>query len=257
MIYFDNIRLKFSNMGLFNTNEPWIHPKRIINSYEIIYVLNGNFKIVENDATYSLKTNDILFLSPNVIHYGTEKTSGEIKFFWLHFYCDNFADLQLKKYYANEKNNNHYIFRELMHLQQTASNHTLTTLKLAELLLKLQNNDADSQTKLISEIKEYIRINTDKKLTVKNISTQFGYNKDYLAKSFSKKVGISLQEYIIQERIRYIKTYLLNTNFSIKEIAAACNFEDENTLIKFFKYNTNTTPTKYRNSHNNLHMNKK
>lgn len=257
MITFDNIRLIFSNMGLFTTNEPWIHPKRTIDSYEIIYVLSGDFAIKEGEKTYYLHPNDILILSPDVIHSGATKTNGEVRFYWLHFYCENFADLQLKKYYNDQKNRNYYLFRELMNLQQTASNRTLTDLKLAELLLKFHNNDVDSQTKLISEIKEYVRVNSDKKLSVQNIGETFRYNKDYLSKVFSKNVGISLQEYIIQERIRHIKTYLLNTNFSIKEIAGVCDFEDENKLVKFFKYNTKTTPSKYRNAHNNLHMNKK
>ena len=257
MLCFDNIQLKFSNMGLFRTTDPWIHPKRVIDSYEIICVLNGEFTLVEGNVSYNLKPNDILFLSPGVIHYGLEKTNCKIKFFWLHFHCNSFDDLKLKKYYNNEKNNNLYLFQELMHLQQSASNRTLPTLKLAELLLKLQNDSQDSETKLISEIKEYIRVNADKQLTVQSISETFGYNKDYLSKTFSKNIGIPLQKYIIRERIRHIKTYLLNTNFPIKHIAAVCNFEDENALIKFFKYNTSTTPTKYRNSHNNLHMNKR
>ena len=50
MLTLDNsISISFNNMGLFSTDEKWIHPKRVIKSYEIIYVVEGRIYIDEDD----------------------------------------------------------------------------------------------------------------------------------------------------------------------------------------------------------------
>lgn len=257
MISFDGINIAFSNMGLFSTSEPWSHPARTIDSYEIIYVIEGDFYIKESDTIYHLESGKTFILYPNVKHCGIRKSQGEVKFYWLHFYCDNFPKLHIKKIYSkNELLNNEYLFREIINIQQS-ENKTLADIKLAELLVRISEAGTTEQTKIISEIEEYIRVNSDEKISVSDIASVFKYNKDYLSRLFIKKKGVTLQNFIIRKRIDYIKVFLLNTNFSIKEIAIKCNFSHENNFVKFFKYNTKMTPSEYRNRHNNLHMNKK
>ena len=89
-------------MGLFKTNSDWIHPTRIIDSYEIIYVLEVSFDIIEEDISYHLEPHNLLILSPHIQHRGFKKTNQPINFFWLHFYCENFNSLELQKLYADQ-----------------------------------------------------------------------------------------------------------------------------------------------------------
>ncbi len=255
MISLDGIDLTFSNMGLFVTEQPWTHPTRMIDSYELIYVLNGNFHIKEGDVTYYLQPNTALFLHPNTLHGGLMKSIGEIKFYWLHFHCSDVNSLRLPKLFSsNELDNNQYLFQELM-TQQQLNNKLLCDIKLAELLTKISAQANNRYPKLISEIIEYIRINAKKNLSVDVVSTAFRYNNDYVSKLFKKAVGISLHSFINQTKIKLIKSYLLNTNLSIKELSGQCGFEDENNFVKFFKYHTQKTPTEYRSKHNIMHLN--
>lgn len=243
-------------MGLFSTKDPWVHPARIIDTYELIYVLKGDFYMQEGDKIYHLKPNQIFFLSPNVRHTGLEKTQGAVKFYWLHFYCDCFEKLAIEKLISNhEVEREQSVFRELMNMWLMGQRE-LCDIKLAEILFRIRGTKKQEFSKPVSEIIEYIRINIQNKLTVLEIAKEFGYNKDYCSRLFKRSMGVSLQEYVNKVRMRYIKAHLLNTNDSIKEIAALYHFDDENTFIKFFKYHSNQTPTEYRRRHNKVHINK-
>ena len=94
-------------------------------------------------------------------------------------------------------------------------------------------------------------------LTVSNIAKNYGYNPDYLSKIFIKNTGLSLKKYINKERNVYVKSLLLNTNLSIKEIAEQANFIDDGAFIKFFRYNNAQTPTEFRSKNYGTHMNNK
>ena len=254
MINFDDISLKFSNMGLFKTNSDWIHPTRIIDSYEIIYVLEGTFDMIEADVQYHLEPHNLFFLAPHIQHRGLIKTNHPITFFWLHFYCENFNSLNLQKLYTDQVfKNEMYIFQELMSAQQEKQK-LLCDLKLAELLVRLKTVSTQPK-QIVCEIMEYIRMNASENLTASKTSKHFGFTPEYCNKLFKDSLGMTLSSYINKHKIRYIKSLLLNSPLSIKEIAFSCNFEDQNLFVKYFKYQTGVSPTEYRNTHKGLHAN--
>ena len=210
--------------------------------------------MVEDGTLYHLEPNNLLFLHPDVQHRGLKKTSTPIHFFWLHFYCDNFSSLNLKKIYSNPiLKNEMYIFREIMNAQQEKQK-LLCELKVAELLIRLTM--LSSQPKqIVSEIMEYIRINSSENLSVSKTSSHFGFTPEYCNKLFKDSLGTTLSAYINKHKIRYIKSLLLNSTLSIKEIAVSCSFEDQNLFVKYFKYQTGVSPTEYRNTHTCVNTN--
>lgn len=259
MISFDGVEIEFSNMGLFSTSEPWIHPKRIIDSYEIIFCVDGSFHMVEENTYYHIEPQTAFFLLPNKLHSGFRKTSSPIKFYWLHFYCSNFEKLNLKKIYTSNYPTAtiSYLFKELISLQSQEESKVLLDVKLVELLIRLSAFERKVNNKIVTEIKEHIRINADKCITPSQIASKFGYTSGHLSRLFTKNLGISLRDYVIRVRIEYIKSLLLNSNYYIKEITELCHFENENNFVKFFKHHTGLTPTEYRNNNSGLHINAK
>ena len=75
--------VKNCGVGKFISNGEWIHPNRVIDSCEIIFVTKGNVYINSDGIDDSLRKNDLLLLKPNVRHYGYEH-STDTEFFWLH-----------------------------------------------------------------------------------------------------------------------------------------------------------------------------
>ena len=70
------INVAFSNMGLFDTEADWIHPTVTINTYELIFVTEGEVKIREKEKNFRFKKGDMLLLEPGLEHGGTEESRG-------------------------------------------------------------------------------------------------------------------------------------------------------------------------------------
>lgn len=258
----NNMSIHCESCGKFYTTDKWIHPNRIINSYEIILVDEGNVYIQEEDVSYILETNDLLILSAKKNHFGTKETDTKISFYWVHFTISDYELLNLTSNYFNL--NQPYkitnLFRQMIHGSYSPDYpNDYVNLLTAQLLMELQiiqNTQNNSFRPLMKEVSEWIRINSDQMLSVYDISEHFQYNEDYLSKLFKKTFRISIKDYIINQKIERAKYYLLNTNYTIKQIASMLNFNESNTFIKYFKYHENITPTNFRNLYFNTHMNK-
>ncbi len=256
MITFDTgAQLTFSNMGLFIGNEGWIHPEANLSTHELIFVVKGNVFLQEGDKYFDLKEGDLICLKPELTHKGTKK-SDNASFFWLHFWANKYEDFGVYESFVPDLYNCSQFFTTLNHLAITGTDKRLIECRLAAFLLELKVNNT-MKNKLFSDISEYIRVNVSNALTVSDIARIFGYNADYLSKLFTKFSGLPLKKYIDNERSAYIKNLLLTTSMTLKEIASQTGFEDDNTLIKFFKRNNACSPSQFRNSHYASHTNNK
>lgn len=255
MINFDGTQIKFSHMGYFNSERPWVHPKRVINTYEIIFVTEGKVFMREEDREYSLKKGDILILSPNLCHAGF-KESSNVKFFWLHFFLNDQRLLTEKCYSVNDYHNYELLFRRLNHLSTIGANKSIIELELALLFLN-QKAGLNKNNKLFSDVSLYIKNNIATPLTVSSLAKEFCYSADHLSKIFIKNTGISLKKYIDNERNGFVKSLLLNTRLTIKEIADQSGFIDDGAFIKFFKYNNSCSPTEFRSLYYASYINNK
>ena len=68
--------MSYLNGGLFESAGEWIHPKRTVESNELIYVSRGRVFIEGDGKSYVLEENDILFLEKGKTHFGTEARTG-------------------------------------------------------------------------------------------------------------------------------------------------------------------------------------
>ncbi len=97
--------------------------------------------------------------------------------------------------------------------------------------------------KFATLLAEYCHVNRD----VKFYADKLCITPDYLYKLTQKTMGMSPKEVIDQQIIVEIKTYLLNTDLSVKNIASELNFEDPSYMCRFFRRMTGVSPISYRN----------
>ena len=93
---------------------------------------------------------------------------------------------------------------------------------------------------------EFIDENLDQKLTLSALSEKCFYNPSYFSRTFKKKFGMSLVEYIGKERAKAAADLLLQTDYSIEEIVYRCGFGDKTSFYRVFEKNYGCTPSKYR-----------
>lgn len=239
---FENI--KYQSCGKFVSRGRWIHPNRIINSHEIIFVIDGVVYINENGTEYTLTKNDMLLLEPDLRHFGF-RYSENTSFYWLHWVSDSF-NTQKKLLHIESPYRLSLLFKQILHYSAENSYpeslHYLTRLIFAELY---SSNTEPTESRLVDEVSKWIKVNCDTDLKVETVARHFGYNADYLSRAFKKQCNLSLKKYIDNIKITYIKNLLLNTNMSLKEISDACGFSDYKYFLKFFKYHEKITPGKF------------
>jgi len=257
-----NTEVKFVYSGLFITDDEWIHPTRREETWEIICVADGVVNIREEDCSEVLKKGDVILLEPHKEHTGTIPSTGRTSFFWLHFTTDKFEKLGIRKRVIRGFSDRS-LFRKLLHVSNTkgypdyAADAILLSL-LAELAHTCaeEEKEGGAAVRIAHEAAEWIRINTDKKLTVTTVADHFRYNGEYLSKVFRKVHGMPLKQYIYEARIRAACDILCNTAQSVGEVAIQFGFNNENQFVHFFKYHCGQSPTAFRNSSFNIHMNK-
>lgn len=252
MLNINKMELNYSNMGLFDSDVDWIHPTVTVRTYEIIYVVEGEVHIREGEAVYDLVKGDMLLLEPHIEHGGTAVSHGRTSFYWLHYQCSDPAALAFPKRSVPDPVTTLRTLGELMHLQQAAP--VLAELTLARFLLEC-GRETEYGDKRIYEVAAYIRAHSRHALTVADLAEHFGYSADHISRMMKREFGYDAKTAIVKNRLEYIESCLLNSAYSIKEIAARCGFEDENAFVKFYKYHTKQTPTMFRNKFFHIHIN--
>lgn len=97
---------------------------------------------------------------------------------------------------------------------------------------------------LIQEIKNYIAENPN--VTLSSISDHFSYSPNYISKIFSKKTGITIKSYLVNERIEAAKRLLTDTDTSIGDIAEQVGYTSIPHFSTAFSTKTGVTPSEYR-----------
>jgi len=98
----------------------------------------------------------------------------------------------------------------------------------------------------LNKIIEYVRINTNKNITVSDIAKNFGFSRSYLSHKFKKTFGIELKAFIMQCKLEEAKFLLKYSNKSISEISSYLCFSNQSHFQRAFKKQYGITPYNYR-----------
>lgn len=248
--------IEYVSSGLFRSNGEWCHPERIIDTYEVIFVVKGEVYISEGEEAYHLSENEILLLAPSVSHKGIRNTEG-VSFYWMHFKSSDAPSFKNIK--ISDSSLLKTMFSSLMHITNTdgysRDSRDLICALIVEEVLFCSRQREECSSVLVSELREYIRLNIGRGVSVGSVSSHFGYHPNYLGQLFLKITGVGMKEYIAEVKIKKASELLATTLCSVKEISSMLGFHSENHFIKFFKYHTLTTPSKYRSAYANTHIN--
>lgn len=110
------------------------------------------------------------------------------------------------------------------------------------------------QVELISNIKKIIRDNVYN--SQKQIRTNFsdylheklGYHYTYMANTFSKEEGISIQQFIINTKIERVKELLCHDKLTLTQVADMLHYSSVAHLSNQFKKEVGMNPSTYINS---------
>ena len=98
--------------------------------------------------------------------------------------------------------------------------------------LPSSNND-ERITKMLTYINEHI--DKPELIKIDNLANTFAMSPTYVSEFFRKQVNTPLREYIIKAKLKLVEIRLLNSNFTLTEIADDLGFTDVSHLSKTFK----------------------
>ena len=98
----------------------------------------------------------------------------------------------------------------------------------------------------VEECKNYIAAHIFKKIGTTEIADALGLNAVYLERIFKESEGMTIGQYIHQEKIDRAKNLLIYSGRSILEISDYLSFSSQSHFGKVFKQETGMTPKQYR-----------
>lgn len=266
--------IKAQNGGLFISRGDAMHPKRVIDSHELIFVIQGCLSMYESDNEFALQEGDVLHLSPDREHGSTKMMPPDLKFYWIHFVIEqdleNLIDDPLNTLYPtttlpqithlNRPEALERLFRIFINEQETGalrplSANLLTTLMIVEIAQQSRGADMAHDVNAVATwAHSYIRMNFDRPITAKKVASAVGYNVDYLGRLYRQAYDCTLTDAIHRRRIQRACQYLLNSSLNINQIASNCGFTDTDYFRRIFKRHMKITPSEYRSENAMLHV---
>ncbi len=105
---------------------------------------------------------------------------------------------------------------------------------------------AANEENAVASVKRYIKEHLSENMSRELLADTVYFTSDYLSHLFKKETGYSLTNYIIHERIEKAKVLLAQNKLSIREVAAACGFDNVSYFSRQFRSMTGMTPREYR-----------
>lgn len=252
-----------------------MHPTRIIDSHELIFVVQGELNMWEAHRVFTVRPGQTLHLWPGRRHGSTCPMPPDLKFYWIHFEVEdqdqNDTDIAETQSYTPplaipqhaempRPESLERFFRIFLSAQETGtlrplSANLLTMLMLQEVAQQSHERyDPPSANVVATWAHTYIRMNFDRAITASKVAKALGYNVDYLGRIYRQTYDCTLTQAIQRHRIHKACEYLLYSNLTITQIASRCGFSDSDYFRRIFKRFMKISPGDYRDENSRLHI---
>lgn len=285
-MYLDNslvvdVRLNDENSGyrIVGKKEAKSNPQRHFhNSWEILYIAEGNRNFFYGHKTYSIGAGDFLCVEPGVLHRGINQTvkgkNNTCSLYNVYFTMDEtvkgkmffqIVEPMLKELinnhgpiiHVNEKYHNDIIknFYEIVleftekkiNYEEKAFSNLLTILSITGRSNNYENNNGIKlKEKKCEKIMEFISQNYNKAITLNDVANHFSMSSSYLSRMFKQNTEFSFIEYLNSIRINHSCEMLKKSENKITDIAFDCGFGTVTQFGRIFKTFTGMSPKDFR-----------
>lgn len=103
-----------------------------------------------------------------------------------------------------------------------------------------------ASSNIIRRAVDYINDNQSEQLTVNDLADLLTVSRSYLSSRFSSEMGLTLSQYLNNQKMNQARQLLVATDLKIAQIASAIGFRDAYYFSRFFKTQEGITPSEYR-----------
>lgn len=259
-----------------------LHPHKSersgLSSYLFFTVLFGSGELIYDGKSYELHTGDCVFIDCRKVyshetgHVNTDNSAinnvnSLWSLQWCHFYGPNMNAIYRKYqerggrpvFQTEQLGNYRTILTQLYQIAKSDDYVRDMRIheKLSSLLILLME-DAWCGEKIskgtpspvdIQQVKEYLDINFTERITLDDLASRFYINKYYLLSRFKERYGVTINAYLNQIRVTYVKQQLRFTDKTVECLAIELGMEP-NYLSRLFKKVEGVSPSEYRKDWN-------
>lgn len=117
---------------------------------------------------------------------------------------------------------------------------------MALMLEEEEINDKKDSTNYLDQIKNYIDSCFGEINAVSEIAMRFHLHPNYLTSIFKQKYHISPKKYLLERKIDYASYLLIETDYTVQDIAQRCGFISAASFGKIYKKYKRMTPGDFR-----------
>ncbi len=234
----------------------WRHLTRRLYEYELMIVTEGELCIGNEETEFRVPAGEYLILPPTMNQHGTREC--RCRFYWMHFRCPALpATLSMPRQgKVDDGKEISLIASRLLAAEAKAPRGTRSLYLATLLLLALADGAPPPESALpprkavCARVKEYVVYHRFSAIRVKDIARELGYHEKYLSAIFHAEEGVELKDYIAERRAEEAKRLLLESDYSVTEIARYLNFGDPHGFARFFRAKVGLSPTAFRSGGN-------
>jgi len=259
----------------------WGYPRHKHSFFELTFIIQGSGQHLLNESIINYKKGDVFFLTPkdehefvidkptkfgilkfteqlfleksNTIHNKRWQKYIESVIFYQNIIPDDImvCDKDRKQLFAlfellkNEIANNTFYSRDI--ITELFGALLIIVSRNLKSSLKSISKPIISEKERIDSILSYIRqhILDKEHLKIKTIASEFYMSPHYVSVFIKKHAGISIQQYVIQYKLKMAERLLKQTNLSISEIAYKTGFTDSSHFNRIFKKYRGMNPSEF------------
>ena len=257
------MRFELYNGGKFVSRGVGRHPTRTIDSDELIYVLNGELGIYEAETPFHVHAGEWLFLRRERRHGGLTEYARDLRFFWLHFRdTEGWLDRIPQHGRAVDPPRLADYALSLLSEQRRigpdpGSQRLLFQLILREIRRSIRElpQAPRNDTALTIAADRYLRLHYGEAIGVSDVAAALACNSEYLGRLYRHCRGETITSALNRLRIERAAKLLAEAPLSIKEVAAACGFNDPAYFRRQFRLLHHVAPGEYRRLRSIIHCN--
>ena len=233
---------------------------------EILYCMKGIMHVQINNRKYKLTEGKVLWINSNEVHTTYTEPNSEI--LALQISHDFLSSLTQQLYFYVDENKlfNDENIKEIstLLLQMYAHfniNEKGVKLKILSLLYEFcylmvrdyqrignyGNVTTQKKMELLHNICNYIYNHQTEPLSLAHLSEVFSYTPQYISNVFKSGLNITFNDYLNSIRVDTSLDYLLNSDYSLSQIAEKCGFASARSFNKAFKDIYGMLPKEYKN----------
>lgn len=206
------------------------------------YCVSGKGVFEIGGKKYPVSAGEIFLIPPHVVTTYTADESDPWHYIWIGF--DGNAAERLREVSPVVRYEADTFLRIAESVEQEIRSPERYISYIYEIFYHLFS-DKSGSAQLCVRIKNYIRLNYMRPLTVEGLADDAGLDRRYFSRLFKKTYGVSLKEYLTEVRMSKA-CELLMSGYSIAECAAMVGYDDPFNFSKMFRKQKGISPSVYR-----------